>query len=176
MMSIVSNNSKYDQHLNGTYTMTESEKRGMDLYFAEYNPFFPEISGADCAHCHGGINFENDRYMNNGLDTEENWTDLGRYKVTGLDIDKARFKVPSLRNIELSGPYMHDGRFETLEEVIDHYDHGIQVSPSLDQALLATTETGLQLTDQDKEDLLAFLKTLTDESLFANEEYSDPFE
>jgi cytochrome c peroxidase len=146
------------------------------LYETEYNPFFPEFSGADCAHCHGGANFENDLYMNNGLDSEDNITDIGRESVTLNPADKGKFKVPTLRNIELTAPYMHDGRFATLEEVIDHYNEGIKVSNSLDQALLATEETGLFLDEQAKLDLLNFLKTLTDYSFINDERYSDPFE
>ena len=175
MMSIVSYDSKFDRWKAGLVELTESEERGMMLYNTEYNEFFPEFSGADCAHCHGGANFENDLYMNNGLDSEADFTDLGRENVTMDIADRAKFKVPSLRNIELTAPYMHDGRFNTLEEVIEHYDNGIHPSPTLDFALLATTNTGLRLDDQDKQDLINFLKTLTDESLLTDERYSDPF-
>lgn len=175
MMSIVSYDSKYDQWLAGNAELTESEERGRKLYETEYNPFFPEFSGADCVHCHGGANFENDLYMNNGLDNDENITDIGREKVTMNPNDRAKFKVPSLRNIELTAPYMHDGRFQTLEEVVNHYNDGIHKSNSLDQALLATTDTGLLLTDQDKIDLINFLKTLTDQTLISDVKYSDPF-
>jgi len=175
MLSIVSYNSKYDKWKAGEAELTESEERGRVLYETEYNPFFPEFSGADCAHCHGGANFENDLYMNNGLDPEGSFNDIGREAVTNNPMDKARFKVPSLRNIELTAPYMHDGRFSTLEEVVDHYNEGIHPSPSLDQALLATSETGLFLTDQNKLDLINFMKTLTDESMISDERYSDPF-
>lgn len=175
MHSIVSYDSKYDQWKAGKVSLTESEERGRLLYETEYNQFFPEFSGADCAHCHGGANFENDLYMNNGLDPEGSFDDIGREAVTNNPMDRARFKVPSLRNIELTAPYMHDGRFSTLEEVVDHYNEGIHPSPSLDQALLATSETGLFLTDQDKVDLVNFLKTLTDESMISDERYSDPF-
>lgn len=176
MHSIVSNNSKYDQFLAGTTTLSDSEERGRTLFFAEYNPFFPETSGADCAHCHSGINFENDNYMNNGLDNESSFTDLGRYNATNIDSDKAKFKVASLRNIELTYPYMHDGRFETLEEVIEHYNSGIKNSSTIDPAIANTKETGLMLTTEDKADLVAFLKTLTDETLQTNPAYSNPFE
>jgi len=175
MMTLVSHNSKYDRYVAGEVELTESEERGRQLYFTEYNEFFPEDSGADCEHCHGGFNFENDLYMNNGLDEEADFTDLGRYNFTGVEQDKGKFKVTTLRNIELTPPYMHDGRFQTLEEVVDHYNEEIKISPSLDQALLATTNTGLMLTDQDKADLVAFLKTLTDESFLTNPAFSDPF-
>ena len=175
MNSIVSNQSKYDMFQTGTVNLTESEERGRELFFAEYNPSFPETSGADCAHCHGGNNFSNNRYMNNGLDEEADQDDVGRQEVTGDARDKAKFKVTSLRNIELTAPYMHDGRFTTLEQVVDHYNDGIKLSPTLDPALEYTTQTGLMLTDQDKADLVAFLKTLTDETLAIDERYSDPY-
>ena len=175
MLSIVSYDSKYDQWNSGTIELSESEERGRLLFETEYNPFFPELSGADCAHCHGGSNFENDLYMNNGLDGDNDITDIGREAVTLNVQDKAKFKVPTLRNIELTAPYMHDGRFATLEDVVNHYNDGIQTSQSIDEALLATKEKGLFLTDQDKIDLVNFLKTLTDYSFVNDTRYSDPF-
>lgn len=175
MNSIVSNRSKYDKYKRGEAQLSESETRGMELYFTEFNPGFPEISGPDCVHCHGGSNFDNTHYVNNGLDEEADQDDIGREKVTGDPDDRAKFKIPSLRNIEVTAPYMHDGRFTTLEEVIDHYDHGIKKSPTLDPALEYTTYTGLMLSEQDKADLIAFLKTLTDYEMMADERYSDPF-
>ena len=92
-------------------------------------------------------------------------------------MDKAKFKVTTLRNIELTFPYMHDGRFNTLEEVVDHYSSGMKNSSTIDPALIYPLNNGgLQLTEEDKRDLIAFLKTLTDEDLLTNPEYSDPFE
>ncbi|HKK38252.1 MAG TPA: cytochrome c peroxidase, partial [Cryomorphaceae bacterium] len=175
MLSIVSGNSKYDRYQQGLVELTDSELRGLELFETEYNPFFPEFSGADCQHCHGGPNFENDLYMNNGLDTDAEFQDLGREDVTGDPEDRAKFKVPTLRNIAVTPPYMHDGRFNTLEEVVNHYNEGIKVSSSVDGAILATESTGLLLTDQDKTDLVNFLHTLTDESFATNPEYADPF-
>ncbi|MBO6517205.1 MAG: c-type cytochrome [Bacteroidia bacterium] len=175
MNSIVSSNSKYDQFLVDSTVFTESEKRGRELFFTEYNQFFPDQSGADCAHCHGGFNFENDEYMNNGLDSDGAITDVGREKVTNDPKDKAKFKVTSLRNIALTPPYMHDGRFNTLREVVEHYNSGLKASSTLDPALEQTRGTGLMLTEQDKDDLVNFLKTLTDESLKTEEKYSNPF-
>ena len=172
MNSIVSNDSKFDKVEAGTETFTTSEQRGRDLFFLEYNPFDSANSGADCAHCHGGVNFENNRYMNNGLDAT--FADNGRFKATNLDKDKGKFKVPSLRNIEKTFPYMHDGRFKTLEEVVEHYDSGIENSATIDPTVQNTMQTGLRLTTQQKIDLIAFLKTLTDNSLLTNPEYSDP--
>lgn len=174
MNSIVSHNSKYDQYLAGEQTLTASEQRGMDLFFREYNQFFPDSSGADCAHCHSGDNFSNNQYMNNGLDGD-NPTDVGRSKVTENANDIGKFKVTSLRNIEVTFPYMHDGRLKTLEEVVAHYNTGLKASATLDPALEQTRGTGLMLDQQDVQDIVAFLKTLTDEDLLINPDYSDPF-
>jgi cytochrome c peroxidase len=175
MLSIVSYDSKYDKYLAGEVQLTESEERGRILFETEYNPFFPDQSGADCAHCHGGANFENDQYMNNGLDTDASMIDIGREEVTNDPNDKGKFKVPSLRNIALTAPYMHDGRFKTLEEVIAHYNSGIQESATADPTVLNTKDTGLFLTEQDKQDLVNFLKTLTDETFVNEPSYKTPF-
>ena len=175
MLSVVSYDSKYDRYLAGLEELTESEQRGLELFSTEYNPFFEEFSGADCVHCHGGANFENDQYMNNGLDTDADIKDIGREEVTDNAEDRAKFKVPSLRNIAVTPPYMHDGRFQTLEEVIDHYNEGIQLSATADVTVLNTMETGLFLTAQDKEDLINFLKTLTDYTFLNNPAYDSPF-
>ena len=175
MLSIISNDSKYDKYLDGALQLSDSEERGRVLFFQEYNPFFPFDSGADCAHCHGGQNFEDDTYKNNGLDTDAEFLDMGRENVTMDVVDRAKFKVPSLRNIAVTPPYMHDGRFQTLEEVIDHYNEGIEESSTVDATVLYTKSTGLFLTEQDKEDLVNFLKSLTDETFLNNEEYHSPF-
>ncbi len=174
MLSIVSYRSKYDLYLAGEATLTESEQRGLQLFETEYNPFFPEQSGADCAHCHGGYNFENDQFMNNGLDEEAAIQDEGRWLVTGDDLDKGKFKVPSLRNVAVTAPYMHDGRFQTLEQVVEHYNSGIKESSTVDPTVLNTMETGLMLTAEDKQDLINFLHTLTDEYFLSNPEYQKP--
>ncbi len=113
MNSIVSNKSKYEHYLNGEATLNADEERGKILFFKERNPLFPSLSGPDCAHCHGGYNFINDKYINNGLDDEMSIQDIGRQSVTQNPGDRGKFKVPSLRNIALTGPYMHDGRFKT---------------------------------------------------------------
>jgi len=176
MLSIVSSNSKYDQFLVGEAEFTESEERGRLLFETEYNPFFPDQSGADCAHCHGGANFENDLYMNNGLDLDADFLDIGREMVTQDISDKAKFKVPTLRNIEVTAPYMHDGRFETLEEVVDQYNLHVQQSSTLDPSLIQVVDNGgLNLSQQDKTDLINFLKTLTDQEFLSNPQYSNPF-
>ncbi len=176
MNTIVSVESKYDRFLRGEVSLSPSEERGRELFFAEFNPGFPSLSGADCAHCHTGRTFENDLYMNNGLDTDADITDVGREEVTKDATDRAKFKVTSLRNVEVTNPYMHDGRFKTLEEVVSHYNDGIQPSSTVDPALEYTRVSGgLKLTAQDQADLVAFLKTLTDDVLLTNPEFSNPF-
>jgi cytochrome c peroxidase len=172
MNSIVSYQSKYDDYLAGNVNLTPTEDRGRKLFFREYNQFIPDSSGADCAHCHGGFNFENDRYMNNGLDAS--FKDSGRVKVTGNTRDLGAFKVVSLRNIALTAPYMHDGRFNTLLAVLNHYDNGLQASNTIDPALEQTRGTGLRLKNQDKLDIIAFLNTLTDYKFINNKEYANP--
>jgi cytochrome c peroxidase len=174
MNSIVSNGTKYDKYRRGELVLDSAEERGRQLFFAEYNPSFPELSGADCAHCHSGPNFSNNRYMNNGTKSEAEIMDFGRQIVTGNLNDKGKFKVITLRNIALTAPYMSDGTIQTLEEVIDHYNIGLKESTTLDPALRFTKEKGLMLSPLDKADLVAFLKTLTDYTLISDPKYADP--
>ena len=174
MFSIVSYESKYDKYLEGKTTLTDAEERGRKLFFTEFDPT-GKVKGAECFHCHAGPNFTNDEYMNNGLDSEIDFKDLGRAKVTMDNADHARFLTPSLRNIEYTAPYMHDGRFQTLEEVIDHYNIDVKNSSTVEFILQYNMQPdGLKLNDQDKVDLLSFLKTLSDSSLLNNSAYSKP--
>ena len=175
MFSMVSYNSKFDRVNAGLAQFTESEQRGKVLFETEYNPYFPNQSGADCMHCHSGANFENDQYMNNGLDTDATITDKGREDATNNANDRAKFKVPSLRNVAVTAPYMHDGRFQTLEEVIDHYNSGIKQSATVDPTVMNTQATGLFLTEQDKQDLINFMKTLTDDTFLNEPAFKSPF-
>lgn len=175
MLTMVSNNAKYDRYLRGEVTLTAAEERGRVIFFTEFDPF-GSSKGGECFHCHAGHNFTNDEFMNNGLDTEAEQQDSGRMNVTMDVADKAKFKTPSLRNIELSGPYMHDGRFTSLEQVIDHYDHGVKNSPNVEGLLHYNLDPGgLQMSPQDKADLVAFLKTLTDQEFLNNPDYKTPF-
>lgn len=175
MRTLVSNESKYDRFLRGEVTLTASEERGRQLYFGEYDPLGVG-KGAECFHCHAGFNLTNDQYMNNGLDAESEFTDTGRFAVTGIPADMARFKVPSLRNIAVTAPYMHDGRFATLEEVIAHYNTGVKPSPTVDFLLHYNLNPGgLRLDEQDIADLVAFLHTLTDPRFLQDPAFSRPF-
>jgi len=111
-------------------------------------------------------------YRNNGLTEAESlddFPDLGRGKVTGIRADNGKFRTPSLRNIADTAPYMHDGRFETLEEVMDHYLSGGHISPNVDALM-----DSIKLNDQHKAAVIAFLKTLSDDDFFQNPAYSDP--
>lgn len=174
MLTMVSNNAKYDKVLRGEATFTEAEQRGKDLFFKEFNPATKE-KGGECFHCHAGHNFTNDKYMNNGLDTEAGITDPGRQQVTNKPLDRGKFKVPSLRNIEFTAPYMHDGRFATLEAVLDHYNTGVKQSSTVEFLLQYNMQPGgLQLSAQDKSDILAFLKTLSDPDFLSNPAYKKP--
>jgi cytochrome c peroxidase len=174
MFSIVSHHSKYDDYVAGKVNLTPQEERGRFLFFTEFNPAFPAQSGADCQHCHSGANFEDDRFHNNGLDSTLQIVDPGLQAVSGNASDRGKFKTPSLRNIALTFPYMHDGRFRTLEEVVDHYNM-VTPSSTLDPTFLQQIPGGLKLSQSDKAALVAFLKTLTDEQLIQDERYSDPF-
>jgi len=174
-LSIVSSQSKYDQYQKGQVTLSESEERGRVLFFANADPIAGK-KGGQCVHCHGGPNFANDFFVNNGLDREADFTDLGRFNVSGLETDRAVFKVPTLRNIALTAPYMHDGRFATLEEVIVHYDTGVKNSSTVHHTMHHNLQRGgLQLSEQDRADLVAFLHTLTDQTLLTDERYASPF-
>lgn len=171
MLTLVSGDSKFDKVERGEATFTESEQRGKELFFTEFEEN-GETRGADCFHCHGSADFSNHEFMNNGLDSESDFKDMGRAKFTERPTDNAKFKTPSLRNVEVSGPYMHDGRFETLEEVVEHYNSGIKTSPTLDVNIHGIKD-GMNLTDKEKQDLIAFLKTLTDEVYLNNPDYKE---
>ena len=118
--------------------------------------------GADCFHCHGGPLFTDHQFRNNGLALTE--TDTGRFRTTAAAIDRGAFATPSLRNIAITAPYMHDGRFTTLEQVLDHYSEGVKRSDVLDPNLAKHPDGGLHLSAEDKRCVIAFLRSLTDES------------
>ncbi len=161
VLTLVSQDSKFDRAARKVDTLTEQEKLGLQLFITEHDPRLG-LRGADCFHCHGGNLFTTHQYVNNGLKPRDD--EAGRMEATKLQIDRDLFKVPSLRNIAVTAPYMHDGRFQTLEEVIDHYDHGVHRSPTLDPNLAKHPVEGLGLTAEEKAALVAFLKTLTDDA------------
>jgi cytochrome c peroxidase len=149
--TLVSANSKFDKYLNNEVQLSPSELNGYTIFNTEKG---------DCFHCHGTQLFMDNSFHNNGLDAEP-FTDLGLAKITGNTEDNGKFKTPTLRNIEASAPYMHDGRFATLEEVVEHYNSGGVYSSTIDPKM-KKVGIGLQLTNQEKADLIAYLKTLTD--------------
>ncbi|WP_198659380.1 cytochrome-c peroxidase [Winogradskyella aurantiaca] len=155
--TLISANSKFDRYLLGEVSLTANEENGL-------NVFMDEARG-DCFHCHGSPNnplWTDNDFHNNGLDAT--FTDLGLGAITGDPTDNGKFRSPSLRNLAYTAPYMHDGRFDSLEEVIDFYSEGLQASPTIDPLMKKIDQGGVQLTDQDKADLIAFLLTLTDPS------------
>jgi cytochrome c peroxidase len=152
--SLISGNSPYDQfHFqNDQSAISASAKRGEKLFFSDKT---------NCSKCHDGFNFTNYAFENNGL--YSNYPDPGRFRLTGNPADSALFKVASLRNVSITGPYMHDGSFQSLEEVINHYNSGGKQHPHKSDLIRP-----LNLTEDEKLDLINFLKTLTDESFIQN--------
>ncbi len=193
---LTSFNSKYDSWTQGDRTaLDESEQRGLALFLGEK---------LECFHCHGGFlfsqasdheqnTFDQKSFMNNGLynlDEDGSYPrgNEGLYDLTFDPADKGRFKPPSLRNIEVTAPYMHDGSIATLEEVIDHYARGGRLVPEgttidgqdvsgdgRDNPNKSAFLRGFELTPQEREDILAFLRALTDEEFLRNPAHSDPF-
>jgi len=154
--SIVSDGSKYDKYLRGELQLSADETQGMDLF------------NSNCSSCHSGVLQTDFSYRNNGLDLISN--DPGRGRITLLESDIGKFRVPSLRNVRLTNPYMHDGRFPTLKAVLDHYDSGIQPHPNLDSEL----QEGIELTEYEKERIIDFLKTLSDFELLSDQKFAEP--
>ena len=163
--TLFSSNSKYDKVLdqNSGVFFTDEELSGYEIFNTEKG---------DCFHCHGGILFTDNQFHNNALDASP---EAGLSEITGHPLDLGKFKTPTLRNIELTGPYMHDGRYATLEEVIDFYSEGLKSSETVDPLMKSLHLGGKHLTGQEKSDLIAFLKTLTDMSYTTNPELSSPF-
>jgi cytochrome c peroxidase len=165
MFTLVSGDSKFDRAARGEAELTAQEQRGLRLFNTEYDPARGKY-GADCFHCHGGPLFSDYTFKNNGLDAAPR--DAGRFLVTTNAADLGKFKTPSLRNVAVTGPYMHDGRFATLEEAVEHYSTGIQRSDTLDANLAKLPDGGLHLSVEDQQALVAFLQTLTDEQFKTN--------
>lgn len=148
--TVLSGNSPFDRYNSGEKeAMTEARVRGMKVFFGKK---------AACDSCHLGFNFTDGSYMNIGIGMDKPDPDLGRYLVTKREEDKGAFKTPTLREIEHTAPYMHDGRFKTLEEVVEHYDKGGIKNPHLSERMVP-----LNLTKQEKSDLVDFMKALSGE-------------
>ncbi len=167
LLTLVSHDSKFDRARRGETKLTDLEQRGFDLFMTEREPRLGQFGG-DCFHCHGGALFTDHQFRNNGLALSS--SDPGRGAITQAALDLGTFSTPSLRNIALTAPYMHDGRFTTLEEVLDHYSEGVQRTRTLDPNLAKHPDGGLGLSPDDKVALIAFLKTLTDDQ-YARDAY-----
>ena len=157
--SLISGQSPYDKYLNPAIIaeeMSPSALRGMDLFFSEKT---------NCSNCHNGFDLTNYAFENNGL--YEEYEDEGRFRLTGLESDKALFKVPSLRNISLSAPYMHNGSITDLEGVIQHYMTGGYNHPNKNEVFQP-----FELSELEKSDLIEFLESLTDYSFINNPLFS----
>ncbi len=166
--TLISSNSKFDRYLRGEEQLSQSELNGFVLFTTE--------EGADCFHCHGGAGnplFTTHKFYNNGKDTV--FTDpADRYSVTSDPMDHGAYKATTLRNIAFTAPYMHDGRFNTLDEVIEFYSHHLHWSPYIDPLMHHIANGGTQLTPNEKADLKAFLMTLSDTTFIQDPKFGEP--
>jgi cytochrome c peroxidase len=173
--TLISANSKYDQYLRKAYQPTDDELKGMALFETSPQPA-KGIRGANCGRCHGGVKTYSELFHNNGLDSIP--IDNGIQDITGLATDKGRFKVPTLRNIALTAPYMHDGRFKTLQEVVDHYSDHVAESVSLSTFMRGESNQlngkTLKLLPKEKRQIIAFLNMLTDSTFISDPRFADP--
>jgi cytochrome c peroxidase len=159
LLTRTAGDSRFDRAMRGKAQLSEEEKRGFELFNTEFDPARGK-RGADCFHCHGGANFSDADFHDTGLDAEPR--DAGRFAATHREADRGKFKTPSLRNLTRTAPYLHDGRFATIEEVIDHYDRGVARTANLDPNLAKHPAAGLGLSEADKHALAAFLRALSD--------------
>ena len=157
--SIVSRSSRYDAMRDGKLVFNENEQRGLDEFRTH------------CASCHAEPYFMSNDFASNGLPPDTAMVDVGRYRVTQREEDRYRFRVPSLRNIAITFPYMHDGRFRRLRDVLDHYGSPSKHTPYADSRV--TSIAGLS--DVERKDIIAFLLTLTDTLLPRDSRYRDPY-
>ena len=172
--TLISNDSKFDRAIRGETKLSAKELDGMEIV--------NNRNMGDCMNCHPtdahlmGTTF---KFSNNGLDEPESWKDYqdkGKGAVFGDSTQYGWFKIPSIRNVAVTGPYMHDGRFETLEEVVEHYSTGVKKSPNIDPLMTKADKGGMQLSNKDKESIIAFLQALTDSTFITNPAFSNPWE
>ncbi|MEI8256129.1 MAG: cytochrome c peroxidase, partial [Deltaproteobacteria bacterium] len=156
--TLVSHRSRLDRYVQGdTTALSPSERRGMAVFYSER---------AECFHCHATLLFTDNLFHNNGLDAQVVGT--GRGFITNVARQDGHYKTPTLRNVALTGPYMHDDRFATLEGVIDFYSDGVVYSETIDALIPNSTGGGMHLPVQDRADLVAFLRSLTDETFVSS--------
>jgi cytochrome c peroxidase len=171
--TLISSNSKFDQVLRGEAFFTEEEYLGYGLV--------NDQTKGNCLLCHttdGNGLGTTGKFSNNGLDYTESakdYSDKGRGGVTGVDHEVGLFRIPSIRNVAFTGPYMHDGRFETLEEVLDFYSEGLHSSYNIDSKIGFINADAPRLTDEEKEQIMAFLLTMTDSVFVENTAFGNPF-
>ena len=164
--TLISSNSKFDQYLNGEKNLTLAEQRGFDLFTTEQ---------ADCFHCHGTGTpmWTTNLFYNNGKDTV--FTDLSdRFSITKNPADIGAYRAPTLRNIGFTAPYMHDGRFKTLDDVLNFYNSAVKWSPSISSFMTKVKAGGTHLTSSQLADLKTFLSTLNDTTFITNPAFSNP--
>lgn len=164
MLLMISDNSKYDKYVRNETggEFSEQEKQGLATFKNK------------CASCHSTDLFTDDAFRNNGLPVNPTLNDLGRMRVTLVEEDKFKFKVPSLRNVALTAPYMHDGRFGSLESVLNFYENGVQDTQNLDPILKHSDGSlGIELSSEEKENIIAFLNTLTDEEFITDKRFAE---
>jgi cytochrome c peroxidase len=161
--TMISANSKFDKWKRGEATLTAEEERGRLVYL--------NADKGDCTHCHSyGSTFTDYDYRNTGLDSIPE--DRGRYRITLNTADDGKFKTPSLRNVAMTAPYMHDGRFENLLQCVEHYNKNFHYTKNL-AGELKTAVKG-RMSEQDVHDVVAFLNTLTDEDFIKNSALDKP--
>ena len=158
-VSLVSSNSRYDQYMRKEVDFTPQEKNGLKLF------------RKNCASCHTEPLFNLNKFASNGLEIDTAFNDVGRYTITHLAEDSLKFRIPTLRNIEHTFPYMHDGRFRKLKEVIDHYTEGIDIDGKY---LSPELRKRISLNSDEKKDLISFLYTLTDKEFLYNPRFGFP--
>jgi len=163
MTMLTSSNSRFDKYRRNEPggTLTSDELEGYSLF------------NQKCANCHSSDMFTDNSFRNIGLSVNPKLNDVGRYKVTENDWDKYKFKVPSLRNVEKTAPYMHDGRLATLEAVMDHFSSNVEDSQTLDPSLKPNGNLGIPMTDDEKLKIIAFMKTLTDDQFLSDKRFSE---
>ncbi|CAN5335339.1 cytochrome c peroxidase [soil metagenome] len=173
LRTLISHESNFDKVLTGKRKFTEDERKGLLLVTNQ--------TRGDCLHCHpsdGNALLTTMKFSNNGLDSIYNadeYKDKGRGAITGNKSDNGKFRIPSLRNIVLTAPYMHDGRFKTLEEVLEFYSTGVHMSANIDTKMGFAYQKGVKLNAEEKKEIIAFLNTLTDSVFISKKEFSNPF-
>ena len=161
MAAMISSNSRYDVYLKKEGNLTDEEKYGMNLFQQK------------CSSCHNGALFTDETFRNTGQYYDAQYKDGGRFRVTLDSVDFMKFRVPSLRNIELTKPYMHDGRFYSLEAVLNFYDENVENQKNLDPILKQNGRIGIPMTENEKKAIITFLKTLTDQKFITNPAFAE---